>query len=715
MLPILYKTITEGTVPTNYGAGVLSDAISCTVTEERNGAFELALEYPATGIHAEEIEVNNFIKAKPNFTDDPQIFRIYKVGKIMAGKFSVSACHISYDLSGKLLTNGSAGSCVAACALLEASAGNFTINTDKTLSGAFRASQPASVRSWFGGKEGSILDVYGPGEWKYDNYTASFKAARGQNRGVTIRYGKNLTQLSQEINMSNLATAVLPYYVDQNGAVTTGTKKPTGLTLDVEREIAVDFSSQVDPDSATPISTQLDTLATKYIANNNLTTLTNSITLDFVQLEGIAERVDLCDTVNIYFEALGITAQAKCVATTWDVLADRYTKTTFGDARTNIADTISNNARQLEQTPTTSFMAQAITRATELITGNLGGYVILNDTDNNGEPDEILIMNTPDINTATKVWRWNASGLGYSSTGYEGPYGLAMTSDGEIVADYITTGTLNADLIKAGTIEDAGHNSTIDMTNGAAKMKNFKAISSLDLIDTSGKVRGSIKYNSIDGSSFEVLDGSGKRLAIMQQNANGGAFFIENNSGTVVGTMQAQGNGGAVSISKNNGTNLGRIDSTIYGGNLSIKNNSGATVGYMQANSAAGASLGLLDSSETINILCSGDSGNVRCVSLTQTSSRKVKENIAPIEDAEKILELEAVRFDYKNKEQGTDRRGFIAEDVAEILPNLVAPEAEGRPATLDYIGMIPYLQAVLKAQAEEIKELKAKIENMEG
>ena len=135
----------------------------------------------------------------------------------------------------------------------------------------------------------------------------------------------------------------------------------------------------------------------------------------------------------------------------------------------------------------------------------------------------------------------------------------------------------------------------------------------------------------------------------------------------------------------------------------------------MQANSAAGASLGLLDSSETINILCSGDSGNVRCVSLTQTSSRKVKENIAPIEDAEKILELEAVRFDYKNKATGTDKRGFIAEDVAEILPNLVAPEAEGRPASLDYIGMIPYLQAVLKAQAEEIKELKAKIENMEG
>lgn len=694
MLPILYKTITEGTVPTNYGAGVLSDAISCTVTEERNGAFELALEYPATGIHAEEIEVNNFIKAKPNFTDDPQIFRIYKVGKVMAGKFTVSACHISYDLSGKLLTNGSAGSCVAACALLEASAGNFTISTDKTLSGAFRASQPASVRSWFGGKEGSILDVYGPGEWKYDNYTASFKAARGQNRGVTIRYGKNLTQLSQEINMSNLATAVLPYYVDQNGAVTTGTKTPTGLTLDVEREIAVDFSSQVDPDSATPISTQLDTLATKYIANNNLTTLTNSITLDFVQLEGIAERVDLCDTVNIYFEALGITAQEKCVATTWDVLADRYTKTTFGDARTNIADTISNNARQLEQTPTTSFMAQAITRATELITGNLGGYVILNDTDNNGEPDEILIMNTPDISTATKVWRWNASGLGYSSTGYAGPYGLAMTSDGEIVADYITTGTLNADLIKAGTIEDAGHNSTIDMTNGVAKMKNFDAKVRFRLLSSAGVEKVKLVHNTGAGSNFTFYNEDGTDCGGLSSGVNGLEGYFKNGNGTQIVTI---------------------YKATSGGGAIAIGNNAGQTVAMLYANPAHGATLALDDSSGTVTITESGDTGNITCVSLTQTSSRKVKENIAPIEDAEKILELEAVRFDYKNKATGTDKRGFIAEDVAEILPNLVAPEAEGRPASLDYIGMIPYLQAVLKAQAEEIKELKAKIENMEG
>ncbi len=94
---------------------------------------------------------------------------------------------------------------------------------------------------------------------------------------------------------------------------------------------------------------------------------------------------------------------------------------------------------------------QAIENATALITGADGGYIVLNISSEN--PEEILIMNTPDINTATKVWRWNKNGLGYSSNGYSGPYTLAMTIDGAIVADFITTGILNADLIKTGVLE----------------------------------------------------------------------------------------------------------------------------------------------------------------------------------------------------------------------------------------------------------------------
>ena len=464
MKPILYTSVTEGTVPSNYGVGVLSDCISCKVTEARNGSYELEMEYAANGIHASEIQVNTFLKVKPNFTDALQLFRIYKVGKVMNGRFTVSAQHISYDLSGKLISSGSAANCAAACALLQAQAGNFTINTDKTTTANFRVSEPSSVRSWFGGKAGSLLDVYG-GEWKYDNYTASLKQNRGADRGVQIRYGKNLTDLSQELDIENLCTSVTPYYIDQDGNQTVGAKVSTGLSLDVPRDIAVDFSNDVDEESSTPILTQLANLANSYISNNNFTTPTDSIKLDFVQLSSLAERVDLCDTVHIYFEALGVSTSAKCIETVWDVLEERYTSTTFGDTRTNIADTILEQKKELEIKPTTSMMDRAIERATELITGNLGGYVVIHDSNGDGEPDEILIMNTPNINTATAVWRWNQQGLGYA-TSYAGPYGLAMTSAGEIVADFVTTGTMSANRVRTGLIASTNNLLQIDLDNG---------------------------------------------------------------------------------------------------------------------------------------------------------------------------------------------------------------------------------------------------------
>ena len=487
MIPILYATVTEGTVPTDYGLGALTDCLACQVTEERNGAYELQLEYASGGIHAEDLQVNRFIKAKPNFTDNEQLFRIYKIGKTMNGRFTVYAQHISYDLSGKLITTGTAGSITAACLLLTASAGNFTVDSDKNTVGDFEVLEPSSVRSWFGGKTGSLLDVYGTGEWHYDNYTAYLYATRGADRGVQIRYGKNLTELSQEINIDNLATGVLPYCIDDSGNKTIGTKVSTGLVFDVDRDIAVDFSDSVDFESSTPLATQLSNIATAYVTNNNFITGLQNIELDFVQLSDLTERVDLCDTVHIYFEPLGISASLKCIKTTWDVLKDRYTACEFGDSKTNIADTIVTQAKKIDEKPSTSVMHDAIDHATELITGNLGGYVLLHDSDHDGHPDEILILDNAsggDISQAVDVWRWNKNGLGHSGNGYAGPYdSVAITYDGKISASAITTGVLNADLLKAGVISDVNGKSEIDLTTGIATLWQLLAKAYINIID----------------------------------------------------------------------------------------------------------------------------------------------------------------------------------------------------------------------------------------
>ena len=694
MIPILYDSIAVGTVPTNYGRGALSDCLGYEVTEKKNGSYELVLTYPATGIHAEELTVGAIIKAKANYTDDPQLFFIYRVGKTINGRFTCNARHVSYYLSGNVITSGTAANVAAACALLQSQATGWTISTNKSTAAAFSISEPSSVRSWFGGKAGSLIDVYG-GEWHFDNFTCQLFATRGADRGVTIRYGKNLTELSQSINIENLATSVQGYYKDtQTGAVTLGTKTPTGLTLDYPRDIVVDFSGEIDAQSATPIATQINALTTKYISGHVLDRAINSITLNIAQEGTGADRVELGDTVKIYFEALGITATTRCVAVTWDGLRDRYKSATFGDVRADITDTIATTQKEAAQAVTTDAMVNAVNRATSLITGNSGGYVVLHDSNNDGEPDEILIMNTPNIATATKVWRWNKSGLGYSSTGYAGTYGLAMTADGEIVANFITTGVLNADLIKAGTISDTGGNSTINMTTGVATLYNLNAKNMLSLIDAANTVRAFLNYTDIGGTALTMKSANGNTTAILQARATaGGGLWLYNNSGTNVAALASSNDGAELNLNGSNGSNRLRI--------------------FINPSSAGGFII--YNASGTSVIDGDGNNGRLTCVSLVQTSSRKVKENIKPIEDSAKILELDAVSFDYKDKAQGTDKRGFIAEDVAKVLPNLVTPETEDTPATLDYIGMIPYMQDVIKAQAAKIAELEERLTKLEG
>ena len=262
MYPILYETITPGVVPVHFGLGTLTDCLSCTVQEARNGVYELELVYPASGIHLNDIQNRRVIKAKPNFTDNPQLFRIYKIGKVMQGKVTVYAKHISYDLSGYVIESGSAHNCAGACSVLENAATGFTITTDKTVTAEWSVKYPSSVRSWLGGKEGSLLDVYGTGEYKYDNFNINFMLHRGTNRGVTIRYGKNLTELTQELNSENLVTGVIAYYKDSEDNITKAPKVSTGLTLDSAKDYALDCSSDFDE---TPTVQELTDKANAYI------------------------------------------------------------------------------------------------------------------------------------------------------------------------------------------------------------------------------------------------------------------------------------------------------------------------------------------------------------------------------------------------------------------------------------------------------------------
>lgn len=455
----------EATAFTTEGLGALTDAISCTVTEERNGAFELVMVYPLTGVHFEDISLRSIICAKPDVLRNPQPFRVYRITKPLSGRCTIYAAHLSYDLSGipvAPFTAGSATGAVDGLSTYAVTTNPFTFTTDKTTLAAFSVNTPSSVRSVMGGVEGSILDVYG-GEWLYgyggDPYAVRLCNARGADNGVLIRYGKNLIDLQQEQEINSVYTAVYPYVVDAEGNVTELADKlvPVPGSFSFENVLTLDMTGYFEE---TPTEGQLESAAQAYISANGIGVPKVSLTLSFVQLAqydqyaGLAllEDVSLCDTVTVEFEELGVQASAKVVKTVYDVLEGVYDSVEVGSIRSNIADTIATLGGQVEKVSNSypSQLLKAITTATEKITGNRGGYVILHDSNNDGEPDELLIMDTDDISTATNVWRWNQAGLGFSSTGYSGTYGTAITADGQIVADFVTTGLLNAQRITMG-------------------------------------------------------------------------------------------------------------------------------------------------------------------------------------------------------------------------------------------------------------------------
>ena len=348
MKPILYAS-TE-TAFTTLGIGVLADAISCYVTEERNGSYELEMVYPVTGQYADLIQSRSLILAKPNFTDQPQPFRVYKVKKSMSGAtITVNAEHISYDLTGYISSPFVAGDIQSALSgLVSHCITNncpWTLQSSRSTTANFSPDEPGSIRSWMGGRRGSLLDVYG-GEWHFDRFTATLENNRGTNNGARILYGKNLITMEQEEECSNLYSHVYPFYKGEDGTIVTGSLTQVAAVA-YTRVLVVDFTEEYAEAENPPTPQELTTRAASYIAQNNLSVPKVNLKLNFAQLQDIPERVDLCDMVTVYFELFGVSAFAECIKAKWDVLLERYDSIELGDMKTTLADTIANQQESI--------------------------------------------------------------------------------------------------------------------------------------------------------------------------------------------------------------------------------------------------------------------------------------------------------------------------------------------------------------------------------
>lgn len=764
MTPILYEN-TETEFKTQ-GLGALIDAITCTVTEERNGSFELEMTYPIEGLHYADIQYGRIILAKPAADAEDELFEIYKITRPISGKVTIYAQHISYRLSytatAPCEAQTSAQAALNALKTNAASTCPFVFSSDVIKEGTFSNDKTQSIRSLLGGQDGSVLDVFG-GEYKWNRWNVSLLTARGETTPVILDYGKNITDLQQEENISSTYTAVVCTWSaeQEDGSV----QEVHGALVYTDnkdlfpytRTLVVDKSS--DYESAPTIET-LTQAAANYITANSVGTPKVSVKVSFVNLRDTEEYKDvaplqsvhLCDTIKVRFERLGVNASAKVITTEYDVLNERYDSIEVGDSKSSLASTIASSAEEIETTGrelSAAFKAE-LNRTTQVITGGMGGYVIIRRDETTGYPDEILIMDQPDKETATNVIRMNKNGIGFSQSGYNGPFNSAWLIDG----------TFDAAQIKTGILSDAQQIFYLDMDSGKLVMKSGEFSGELACNKTGhGASTGTGLYADKDGISVGQVVGSYGNMPVFSVSLTNGdstpirttGLGFRHSDGSDFGYMYAWGtessDGPAMSsghlleggvgkgccfnrdigisgrffangISSSGPLCAAGILKVGGGGDTEINKASGGNVylGYL----GGGESMINILSEQKVIIKSNLDMNNQYILNVGgygDISDVRVKKDIESIDTESSeafVMALRPVR--YKMKGNPRQRFGFIAQEVQSIddkHADLVIENDEGL-LNLSYTEMIADLVNVVQNQEKRIAALEEIFKNGE-
>ncbi len=470
----------------------LKDAIKCEVTEARNGIYELVLEYPVSGKYFKDIAVEKYIKAKPNIKGKFQLFRIYSVSKPILGTVTVNGEHISYKLSHYPIKTLAPSKTTALAAIDRVlSAANENINGPHKFSADFCnittvaqfGAELCSARAALGGIRGSVLDCFG-GEYEFDNFKVKLHKSRGVNKGVSIRYGKNMTDMKLTLSVENSYTGIFPYFTDNDKTttLTEGTIHVDNHSGIDERILTMDFTSYFD-DGEEKNETTLRAHVLEYLENNDINAVDGSMTVSMIDLSKSAhsgyvtvfETVSLCDTVKVINTLMDVSVTMKVVKTVYDAIGEKYVSLELGTPSSNFADVIKQTQRTADealkrasQVPDTSALEQKfqdeLDDMTKKITGASGGHVVLNPSKN---PQELLLLCDSDkLETVRKLYRWNSAGLSYSPNGYNGPYTAAfLGDDGKLIINNVTARSISANLIKSDTIMSDSGDLLINLVN----------------------------------------------------------------------------------------------------------------------------------------------------------------------------------------------------------------------------------------------------------
>lgn len=433
------------------GIGVISP-ISATVEEELNGIYQLTFSVSSSEKHFKSLVNGALVKCSAGEKEGEQIFRVKSISKLRNGVADVECEHISYDLAKILVKPFSASGAANTCRGLKNNMVGtypFTISTDiANTTSKFTLDIPRSFREALGGWEGSVLDVFRC-EYEWDNIEVKVLARRGQDTNIRIAYGKNLVDFQQDESIAETYDAVVGY-TDLDSKITLGDVQKLNQSA-FPRVKIVDLSDNFDYDSS-PTKAQLNTLARTYATNNKITEPKVNLTVSFVPLwqteeyKDIAplERVQLGDTIKVFFPTLNVDASARVVKREWNVLLKRYTSIELGSAKANLTTTITQSIVNplIERTvQSQNFVMGEMTQLSGLIINGLGLHKTMVETDGGGY--RYYLHNKPTLAESDTQYILTSEGF-LVSTDYGATFNAGFDSQGNAVLNSLATITLKA-------------------------------------------------------------------------------------------------------------------------------------------------------------------------------------------------------------------------------------------------------------------------------
>lgn len=450
---ILYE---KGTTDfTRNGLGYINDVINATVVNELNGEYSLTFEYPTLGIMSDELLEGRLVKCKVA-DGSQQCFIIKNIVKTY-DKMTITCSHLFYllldDIAEDIYPQNLSPKPFLDWIIARANyILPFTTTSDVSIQKTGRYVRKNLVEIILGQEENSMINLFGI-EISRNNFNIGLNSRVGADRGEKLIYGKNITGINVTTDATGIYTRIMPLGYD-------GLMLPEKY-IDASNindypypKIGIfEFSDiKYDPDDEDAYHTLDEAYAALreqvrllYEGGINLPQI--NIKVDWLELSkteqykqySYLERVSLGDTIHA--EIFGLNYTTRVIKTTYNPLTDLVESFEIGTFQPTFATQMNKYDIEIQNINPASILEEAQDNATSLLTNAMGGYVYKT-------RDELYIMDNEDPNQAVKVWRWNINGLGYSSTGINGPYGLAMTMDGSIVADFISTGVLNTSVIQ---------------------------------------------------------------------------------------------------------------------------------------------------------------------------------------------------------------------------------------------------------------------------